>query len=75
MVDKFCSTLYLGDEVFAINVGVLGTVVAIKEYYDKNELKYRHFKQEGRLCVEYYDGHFHYAWVKPKNVVAMKESE
>ena len=75
MVDRFGQTIELGDEVFAVNADVLGTVVAIKEYYDKDELKYRSFKPKGRLCVEHYNGMFIYSWVKPENVVATRERE
>ena len=51
MIDKLGSTIHLGDEVYAINVGVAGTVVSIKEYYNKLGLKFRNFNPEGRLCV------------------------
>lgn len=74
MVDKFGSTIHLGDEVFAVNVGVLGMVVSLKEYYDKLGLKYRNFSPRGRVCIEHYEGAFSYSWVKPENVVVMKES-
>lgn len=75
MVDKFGSALHLGDEVYAINVGVAGMVVSIKEYYDKLGLKYRNFSPKGRVCIEYYDEQFYYSWVKPKNVIVLESGE
>lgn len=76
MIDKLGSTVLLGDEVFAINVGVAGTVVSIKEYYNKLGLKFRNFNPEGRLCVEHFSlGQFCYSWVKPKNVIVLESSE
>lgn len=75
MIDKLGSTIHLGDEVYAINVGVAGKVVSIKEYYNKLGLKFRNFNPEGRLCVEYYDGQFYYSWVKPKNVIVLESGE
>lgn len=76
MIDKLGSTVHLGDEVFAINVDVAGTVVSIKEYYNKLGLKFRNFNPEGRLCVEHFSlGQFCYSWVKPKNVIVLESGE
>lgn len=75
MIDKLGSTIHLGDEVYAINVGVAGMVVSIKEYYNKLGLKFRNFNPEGRLCVEHYNRRFQYSWVKPKNVIVLEGGE
>lgn len=76
MQDKLGNDLHLGDKVYATNVGVAGKVVAIKEYYDKEELGYRNFCPISRVCVEYLSyGEFWYSWVNARNVIVLSSKE